>query len=253
MLRDLTDKVAWITGAGTEIGEAGARALAEAGMHVVLSGRRAEPLHAVANVIGDRAWVQPLDVADKAAVKRVADDLLSRYNRCDVLVNSAGLNAHKRNWHNVSLDDWDRVIRIDLDGAFYCSKAVLPTMIEQQDGLIINISSWAGRFTSIVTGPAYSAAKHAMNAMTESLNMEAGIHGIRACAICPGEVDTPILDLRPVPITDEQRATMVKSEDCGEIIGFIARLPKHVCINELTVSPTWNRGFVERAQEIQSL
>ena len=222
-------------------------------MYVVLSGRREGPLQAVANAIGERAWVQPLDVADKEAVKRVADDLLARYNRCDVLVNSAGLNVNKRNWHNVSLEDWDQVIRIDLDGAFYCTKAVLPTMISQQDGLIINISSWAGRFTSILTGPAYSAAKHAMNSMTESLNMEAGIHGIRACAICPGEVDTPILDRRPVPVTDEQRAQMVQSEDCGDIVAFIARMPKHVCINELTVSPTWNRGFVERAQAIQSL
>ena len=126
MMRDLTGKVAWITGAGTGIGEAGAKALAAAGMHVVLSGRRAEPLQAVADAIGERAWVQPLDVADKDAVKRVADDLLARYKRCDVLVNSAGLNAQKRNWHNVALDDWDRVIRIDLDGAFYCSKAVCP-------------------------------------------------------------------------------------------------------------------------------
>jgi len=252
-MRNLTDKVAWITGAGTGIGEAAAKALAAANMHVVLSGRREEPLRAVADAIGERAWVQPLDVADKDAVKSVADALLTRYDRCDVLVNSAGLNVNKRNWHNVSLDDWDQVIRIDLDGAFYCAKAVLPTMIAQVDGLIINISSWAGRFTSVVTGPAYSAAKHAMNAMTESLNMEAGIHGIRACAICPGEVDTPILDRRPVPVTAEQRAKMVKSADCGEIIAFIARMPQHVCINELTVSPTWNRGFVEKAQALQLL
>ncbi len=83
--------------------------------------------------------------------------------------------------------------------------------------------------------------------------MEAGIHGIRACAICPCEVDTPILERRPVPVTPEERATMVKSEDCGEIIAFIARLPTHVCINELTVSPTWNRGFVDQAQELQNL
>ena len=253
MMRDLTDKVAWITGAGTGIGEAAAKALAAENMHVVLSGRREEPLQAVAESIGEQAWVQPLDVADKEAVQRVASELLERYSRCDILINSAGLNARKRNWHNVSLEGWDQVIRVDLDGAFYCSKAVLPAMMAQQDGLIINISSWAGKYTSILTGPAYSAAKHAMNSMTESLNMEAGIHGIRACAICPGEVDTPILDLRPVPVTAEQRARMVQSEDCGEIIAFVARMPKHVCINELTVSPTWNRGFVERAQAIQEL
>ena len=165
-----------------------------------------------------------------------------------MLVNSAGLNARNRNWHNVTLEDWDRVIRVDLDGSFYCSKAVLPTMVAQRDGLIINVSSWAGKYTGILTGPAYSAAKHAMNSMTESLNMEAGIHGVRACALCPGEVATPILDSRPIPVTAEDKALMLQAEDCGEIIAFIARMPPHVCINELTVSPTWNRGFVAQAK-----
>lgn len=123
-------------------------------------------------------------------------------------------------------------------------------MVERKDGLVINISSWAGKYTSLLTGPAYSAAKHAMISMTESFNMENGIHGVRACAICPGEVDTPILDNRPVPVSADERAKMVQSEDCGEIIAFIAQLPSHVCINELTVSPTWNRSFVARAQEL---
>ena len=86
--------------------------------------------------------------------------------------------------------------------------------------------------------------------MTESLNMETGIHGIRACAICPGEVATPILDNRPVPVSAEDRAQMVQSEDCGEIVRFIAELPVHVCINELTVSPTWNRGYAAAARQL---
>ena len=149
--------------------------------------------------------------------------------------------------------DLASVIRADLDGAFYCSKAVLPTMIAQRDGLIVNVSSWAGKYTSILTGPGYSAAKHAMNSMTESLNMEAGIHGIRACGLCPGEVATPILDKRPVPVTAEEKAQMVQPEDCGEIIHFLAAMPTHVCINELTVSPTWNRGFVAQARAVQQL
>ena len=165
-------------------------------------------------------------------------------------MNSAGINVKERNWHNVSLDDWDSVIRIDLDGAFYCARSVLPTMIKQGDGLIVNISSWAGRFVSVVTGPAYTAAKHAMNAMNESLNMEAGIHGVRACAICPGEVATPILDNRPIPVSDEDKEKMVQSEDCGDIIRFVAELPEHVCINELTVSPTWNRGYIAQARTL---
>ena len=161
---------------------------------------------------------------------------------------SAGINMKERNWHNVSLEDWDSVIRIDLDGAFYCCKAVLPSMKEQGDGLIINISSWAGKHVGIVTGPAYTAAKHAMNAMNESLNMENYQFGIRACAICPGEVATPILDNRPIPVSEEDRSKMVQSEDCGDVIRFLAELPPHVCINDLTISPTWNRGYIGAQQ-----
>ncbi|MFW6092713.1 MAG: SDR family oxidoreductase [Pseudomonadota bacterium] len=250
-MRRLTGRIAWVTGAGTGIGEAAAVALAAEGMTVVLSGRREDKLAEVAGRIGASAEVVPLDVADKAAVAAAAEGIVARHGRLDVLVSSAGLNVPERNWHNLTPEDWDKVIRVDLDGAFYCARSVLPTMIEQGDGLIVNISSWAGKQVSVVTGPAYSAAKHAMNAMNESINIEAGIHGVRACAICPGEVATPILDSRPVPVSEKDRARMVQPEDCGEIVAFLARLPAHVCINELTVSPTWNRGYVAQARALE--
>ena len=246
-MRDLTGKVAWVTGAGTGIGEAAAVALSAAGMQVVLSGRRDDMLAAVAARCAGPTLIEPLDVADKHAVGAVAARIVETWGRIDVLVASAGINVKNRNWHNVTLEDWDAVIRIDLDGAFYCCMAVLPTMKAQGDGLIINISSWAGKHVGIVTGPAYTAAKHAMNAMNESLNMEAGHLGVRACAVCPGEVATPILDNRPIPVSAEDKAKMVQAEDCGEVIRFLASLPAHVCINELTISPTWNRGYVAQA------
>lgn len=252
-MRDLSGKVAWITGAGTGIGEGAAIALAGAGMRLVLSGRRAEMLQGVAKRVvaaGGEARVLTLDVADGDAVDAAAADIASNEGRVDVLINSAGLNARKRNWKHLTRAAWDEVIRVDLDGAFYCCNAVLPMMRVQQDGLVINISSWAGRYVGVVTGPAYSAAKFALNAMTESLNMEECMHGIRATAVCPGEVSTPILELRPVKVTDEERARMVQPEDCGALILFLAQLPAHVCINELTISPTWNRGYVQAARMI---
>lgn len=248
MLRDLSGKVAWITGAGTGIGEGAAVALAEAGMQVVLSGRRQDKLEAVAARCAGEPRIELLDVSDKAAVSEVAKRIVDTYGRIDVLLASAGINVRNRHWFDVSPEDWDSVIRIDLDGAFYCCRAVLPTMKAQGDGLIINIASWAGKYvSSIVTGPAYTAAKHAMNAMNESINQEACIYGIRACAINPGEVSTPILDTRPVPVTADERAKMVQAVDCGEVIRFLAQLPSHVCINDLTISPTWNRGYVAGA------
>jgi NADP-dependent 3-hydroxy acid dehydrogenase YdfG len=252
-MRDLKGQVAWITGAGSGIGEASALALAGAGMRVVLSGRREKELEKVADKVaaaGGQARIAPLDVARQDDVAAVAAGIQSQEGRVDVLLNSAGLNVLKRNWKHLQPKDWDLVIRVDLDGAFYCCHAVLPMMRAQRGGLIVNVSSWAGKYVSTLTGPAYSAAKFAMNAMTESLNTEECIHGIRATAMCPGEVSTPILDKRPIPVSAEDRAKMVQAVDCGELVLFLARMPAHVCINEVMISPTWNRGYVAAAAAV---
>jgi NAD(P)-dependent dehydrogenase (short-subunit alcohol dehydrogenase family) len=252
-LRDLKGKVAWVTGAGSGIGESGALAYGEAGMRVVLSGRREKELQAVADRIvakGGQARIAVLDVTDASAARAVAESIEKQEGRLDVLVNSAGVNVLKRNWKHLAQGDWNQVVNIDLNGAFYCCHSVLPLLRRQGDGLIINISSWAGRHVSTLTGPAYSAAKFGLNAMTESLNIEEGIHGIRATALCPGEVATPILDKRPIPVSPEDRARMVQPQDCGDLLLFLARMPTHVCINDVTISPTWNRGYVAQAAAI---
>lgn len=243
-MQDMQGKVAWIIGAGSGIGEAGARALADAGCRVVLSGRRPEPLDAVASAIitaGGSAETAPVDIADADAIAAVAQGVVKRHGRIDILVNSAGLNVPTRHWPEISPKDWDLVLKVNLDGAFYATHAVLPQMREQQDGLIINVSSWAGRYDSYLTGPAYNASKHGLIAMSAHLNIEEGRHGIRACTINPGEVNTPILDKRPVPVPDEEKARMLQSEDLGETILFVARMHPRVCINEILISPVWNR------------
>ena len=253
-MQDLKGKVAWVTGAGTGIGEAGALALAAAGMRLVLSGRREAELQKVAKAItanGGQARVAPLDVSNAGAVQAVVEGIACQEGRIDVLVNSAGLNVPRRNWKHLERDGWEQVIRIDLDGAFYCCHSALPMMRKADGGLIINVSSIAGKRVGAMTGPAYSAAKFGLCAMTESLNIEECIHGIRATAMCPGEVATPILDKRPIPVTPEQRARMVQAVDCGELILFLARVPAHVCINEVLITPTWNRAYVAEAQGIR--
>ena len=244
MSKPLAGKVAWITGAGSGIGQAGALALAADGAIAVLSGRRAEALDATAKQIaaaGGRAETEVLDVTDAAATKRVAERILARHKRIDILVNSAGLNVPKRHWDQVEPEGWDTVIRTDLDGVFYATRAVLDSMRARKDGLIINIASWAGRYDLYLSGPAYNAAKHGVIAMSAHLNIAEGKNGIRATAICPGEVNTPILDKRPIPVPPEVRARMLQPRDLGETIGFLARLPAHVCISELTISPAENR------------
>ncbi len=244
----LKGKVAWITGAGSGIGLGAAQALAAAGATVVMSGRRAEVLRREAEAIcaaGGRAEVEVLDVSDAAAVKQVADAVLARHQRVDILLNSAGLNNPARSWQNQSVEGWREVVGINLDGSFYTIHAVLPSMRERRDGLIINVSSWAGVFHPKLTGAAYNGSKHAVTAMTETINMEEGINGIRACAICPAEVATPILDRRPVPPSADARARMLQPDDLGQAIRFVAEMPPHACINQLIISPTWNRMYID--------
>tara|TARA_B100000530_G_scaffold298198_1_gene217868 strand:+ start:204 stop:938 length:735 start_codon:yes stop_codon:yes gene_type:complete len=241
MLRDLTGEVAWITGAGTGIGESGAIKLAEAGCKVILSGRRTAPLENVAAQIPGDVTIEPLDVSDHDDVMAVAERIIGKYERIDIGVFSAGINIKDRNWPVVSIDDWNSVINIDLNGAFYCCQAVLPSMRKNGGGVIINVSSMAAKNIGMLTGPAYHAAKHAMNAMNASLIVEERNNGIRATALCPGEVATPILEQRPVPVSAEDQARILQSEDLGEVIKFIAQQPEHVTLNEILINPTWNR------------
>ena len=246
----LKGKVAWITGGGSGIGLAGGLELAKAGAHVVISGRTASTNASALRQLqaAGSAEVLQLEVSDCKAVAKAAKDILRRHGRIDILINSAGTNLGKRNLHNMSVEGWDEVVAINLSGLFYCCHAVLPAMRAQKDGLVINVSSWAGRYASTLTGPAYNATKRAVIALTESINAEECINGIRATSVLPGEVATPILDQRPNPVGPEVRAKMVQPADCGDLIRYIAGLPKHVVMNEVHLAPTHNRGYVANLQ-----
>jgi len=240
----LKGKIAWVTGAGTGIGNATAGELAKSGATVVISGRRKDVLATAAmdiSAAGGKCEAEPLDVSDKAAVARGAAAILARHGRIDILVNCAGTNVAKRFYKDLVPDDWDKVIAINLNGSLYCMTAVLPGMRANQDGLIINISSWLGRWPGYLGGAAYNASKHAMASMTNQLNLEEGLNGIRGCCIYPGEVATPILKSRPVPPSPQAIERMLKAEDLGRAVRFVAESPAHVCINELVITPTWNR------------
>jgi NADP-dependent 3-hydroxy acid dehydrogenase YdfG len=243
-------RVAWITGGATGIGLAAAEELAARGWHVAVSSRRAdnvaEAVKKVAARAGDAAKVLglPLDVAKAADVQAAAAKIVAAWGRIDLLVNSAGINIRARNWPDVSLEGWDQVIGVNLDGLLYCMHAVLPTMRAQKEGTIVNISSWAGKHVSPLTGPAYSASKHAVVALTHSFNMENFRDNLRACCICPAEVATPILKSRPVVPSEEDMARMLQPEDLAAAIVYVAEAPQHVCVNEMVISPTWNRSFL---------
>ncbi len=253
-MTSLSGKVAWITGGGSGIGLAGAIELAKAGCRVVISGRDAAKLDAAlaqASSQGAPAAsisAAPLDVADPAAVARVAKSIQAGHGRVDVLVNSAGINFPKRYWGETDAATFDQVVAVNLNGAMACTLAVLPGMRARREGTVINVASFAGWHYSYLTGPAYTASKAALMALTHSFNIEEGAHGLRATSLCPGEVATPILAKRPVPPSAEDKARMLQEADLGATIRFIAELPAHVCINELVISPVHNRIYLGGAE-----
>lgn len=164
MHQPLARQVPWVTGGGCGIGLAGAMELVKAGGHVVISGRTSTSnADALAKLLSlGRAEAVQLDVADSAAVQAVADDLVNRHGRIDIIVNSAGVNTPKCNFDVVTTAARDEVVNINLTGTFYEVRAVLPTMRAQGGGLISNVSSWAGLYASKLTGPTCNASKRAV-------------------------------------------------------------------------------------------
>ncbi|CAO3439582.1 SDR family oxidoreductase [Azospirillum doebereinerae] len=246
----LANSVAWITGGGSGIGAAGAKALALAGATVVVSGRRREELDRVAGAIreaGGRAEAAVLDVTDEAAVRRTAAAILEAHGRIDTLVASAGLNLPNRSFEALGPGDWARLVDVNLNGAMHAIQAVLPAMRERRTGTVIIISSWVGRHAVRLGGPGYNATKQALVALSHSLNMEECGNGLRSCVIMPGEVETGFLTQRAAPPPPEELARLLRPDDLGRTIRFVAEMPPHVCVNEILISPTWNRNFLPPA------
>ena len=246
----LAGKVAWVTGGGSGIGLAGAVELAKDGARVVISGREAAKLGDAVKDAERRGAqkgsvsAEPLDVSDKAAVERVANKIQGELKRVDILVNSAGVNFPKRFWKETDAATFEQVVAINLNGATFCTLAVLKGMQARREGTVINVASFAGWHFSYLTGPAYIASKAGMMALSHSFNIEECVNGLRATALCPGEVATPILKKRPVEPSAAEKARMLQEDEMGKTIHFIAAMPPHVCINELVITPVWNRIYI---------
>ena len=236
----LSGKVALVTGGGTGIGLGIAKALAYAGCRVGISGRRPDVLKTAAS---GYSGPHPLatcacDVGRPEDVARLFDWAAKELGPIDILVLSAGVNVVKRTMAELSIEDWDAMLRINASGAYYCMRAVLPQMRARRDGLIVNISSIAGIRSSLLGGVGYTAAKFAMSGLGITVGREESQYNIRVTNIYPGEVETPILEKRPTPVSAEHRAKILQPEDVAQAVLMIAQLPMRAHIPELVIKPT---------------
>ncbi|WP_145179165.1 SDR family oxidoreductase [Gimesia aquarii] len=234
----LENKNIVVSGGGTGIGAACALSLAKAGANVMIGGRRLEPLEKTAAEAEGKIKCHVLDVADRESVSMFFAAVNQQLGQIDILVNCAGINCRDRSMEVVSPEDWDRLMNVNATGAFNCMQAVLPQMRERQDGLIINICSVSGIRAGLLGGVAYNASKFAMTALGTTVAQEEKDRGVRISTIYPGEVETPILDDRPVPVSKEHRAKILQPEDVAAAVMMICHLPPRAHVPDLTIKPT---------------
>lgn len=233
-------RVAVVTGAGSGVGQACALRLAAAGWHVALIGRRATALQqtiAAAGPVGPRFSIHTCDVSNPSAVRVMAAAVLRRWSRVDAIVNAAGINTPRRSLRELSVADYHRLINTNLHGAYHCIQAFLPAMRRARAGTIVNIISDAGLQANAKAGPAYVASKFALTGLTQSVNLEEGRGGIRACAIFPGDINTSLLERRAVPPPTAARRHMLQPADVAECVWLALNLPAHAVVEQLVVRP----------------
>ena len=230
-------QTALITGAGSGIGKGIAITFAKEGMKLALLGRTRETLEDTVRACGTDPLIFEASIDDRYRLAEVVGETEAALGPIDILVNNAGMNTKQRNLSDMPPDQWDRVIEINLTGTYNCFKAVLPGFLKAQNGLVINISSMAGKHAGTVGGVAYSASKFGMGSLTQSMNAEFREQGIRATCIYPGEVDTPILDNRPVAVSDDKRAAALQPEDVAAAALMVANLHDRAIVEEITIFP----------------
>jgi NADP-dependent 3-hydroxy acid dehydrogenase YdfG len=231
--------IALITGAGSGVGRAAAISLAQRGWRIACLGRSRAKLEETARLCeaGERISIATVDVRQAAEVERAAADVIAAWSRIDVLVNAAGTNVPQRSLAEISAKDYHEIIDTNLHGSVHAARAVLPGMRATGSGTIVNVVSTAGRRASSLAGAAYVVSKFGQAGLTQAINAEENQHGIRACSVFPGDIDTSLLDQRPSPPSREQRASMLTVQDVVDCILLAIELPQRAVVEEIIVRP----------------
>jgi len=228
----LSGKVAVVTGAGRGIGAAIARKLASLGATTVLCGRTRKRLDDVAAEIGSAAKVKQCDVTALDSVLDLAAVLEKNFGRTDILVNNAGIGAFAAPLHELTPEEWEKVLNTNLRGVYYCIRAFAPMMIRAKTGDIINISSLAGK-NALPNGAAYAASKWGLNGLSYSVAEELRAHNIRVSVVCPGSVNTELS-----PHTGKNPSKMLQADDMAHVVAMLVTQSPQSFASEVLLRPT---------------
>jgi serine 3-dehydrogenase len=241
MLVSLSGQVVVIVGASSGCGRAAAVLFAREGAKVVAAARREDRLQSLKEELAREQrdiTVRPADASRVEDMQQLAQVALEKFGRIDILVFASGTNTKDRAMEWLTPEIWNSLIDTNLNGAFYATHAILPSMRKAGSGHLIYISSISGLLAD-VSGAAYQASKRGVVALAHAIRMEEKQNGIRTCVICPGLINTELLDKRPVKPPPEVLAKALQAEDVAEVILFVAKLPAHASVPEMQVLPTF--------------
>lgn len=241
MAVSLKDQVALIVGASSGIGRETAIAFAGEGARVMASARREDRLRGLREELanaGHRIEIFPADASQAHDMERMAEHTRAKLGPIDILVYATGTNVPDRAMTRLDDKIWDMMVGVNLSGAYYITRAVLPNMRERRGGHLIYISSISGMVPD-VSGAAYQAAKRGLLGLAHAIRVEEKENGIRTCVICPGLVDTEILNKRLVKPTPEMLAKALRPEDVAEAVLFVAKLSPAAVVPEMQLMPTY--------------
>ncbi|MGZ4963795.1 MAG: SDR family oxidoreductase [Limisphaerales bacterium] len=234
----MTTKTAIITGAGSGVGRAIAIALAREQWKLTITGRQRAPLEETKRMAENAdVLVAPCDLRNEADVVKMIEQARARFGFVSTLIYAAGVNVPRRSWSEISTEDFRSIVDTNLTGAFFCSRELIGEMRKNNNGTIIHIVSDAAKQASAKSGVAYSASKFGQAGLVQSINAEERANGVRACAIFPGDIDTPLLNKRQSPPPAEARAKMLRPEDIAQCVLLALKLPDRAIVEEIVIRP----------------
>mgnify|MGYP001398259409 CR=1 FL=1 len=237
---NLKGRVAVVTGGAQGFGYAITKRLLESGAEVIIWDIDQKAMdEALKKLSSDKCSYQNVDVTNIDDITKNIENITKEKN-IDIFINNAGMAGQNTQVWNYPKDEWLKVMDLDLNSVFYCCKAIVPHMIKNNYGRIVNISSIAGKEGN-PNASAYSAAKAASHNLMGHINSELNDLGIRACTIFPAEVDTPILNNRPLPPSSNERASMMQPKDIAQAILLCASMPQRTVVEEIVLKPTKKR------------